>query len=670
MVYLTTAPLYKLFGISLFSAALSNFLYLCILLYAAYRIGVIIASRLVGITAVLLLVLHPSIYGPLRQYGLDLPLTAVVTLFFLLLLRFKGKVTDMVLLLLVASIGCLIKFQFILFVIGPLLYLLYNNYFRKNVPDVRCTRPAALTAIAAIVAVVIVIAVILRYANLTFVFSRDIGGIFCSDLFRISLISLFLYAPLLLLYDLLAQRNTNTTTRFYRIVLVSLTALLIAHLLPFSYRTGDIDVANAIKELRQNNDIIGSLIIQDTGHAKDTIDSLNEKQLVHAFNKVLAMPGLYKLAAMDTLNLYADISKELDRTLRTGTHELFDVSKDNRMILRKMYPLAVERNSHPLPPYYNVPDQPYRIVAFLKQFFFDFLGIPLCLLFLPALYSLIRNPAAIKRGYFIALLAVPFLLFFSFSYMYLHWFNPRFFMPLLPIISILIAGWLFAIPRKTVRWSFITVTLVILSVQFYYLSYRYIEYPRDGSREHKWGVAWLAPGVPRFTGDVFGFDTLYTTIEKHRVTPGQATDILVANLVPGRPDPFEIRFQALVRDRTLQTCDLWMSSVVADEIFGRFEFVVFRLPAGETTGPWPSRDAFDRLITQVADPETRRHVLQRTDFANARASVTDRLFKEQASFELIADIPLPGGSHWTAFRKKYPSSGGDGGRRRDVSISG
>ncbi|MFC2091592.1 ArnT family glycosyltransferase [Elusimicrobiota bacterium] len=125
LVYLLTSPFYIIFGKTLFTARLSNFTYLIILLLAAYILGKKTGNKLIGLTSMLIISLHPLIFGSLRQFGLDLPLTAITTLTVLLLIASDDlrSFAWAFLIGLCLGIGILIKPQILIFALGPLVYI-------------------------------------------------------------------------------------------------------------------------------------------------------------------------------------------------------------------------------------------------------------------------------------------------------------------------------------------------------------------------------------------------------------------------------------------------------------------------------------------------------------------------------------------------------------------
>ncbi|MBU1864559.1 MAG: glycosyltransferase family 39 protein [Candidatus Omnitrophica bacterium] len=124
----TASVFYYLFGKSLFSAKLSLMPYLFILLLSTYLIGRKLFSDFVGLLAMFLLYMYPLIFESFRQFQLDSPLTAMVALSILFLIKCNDFKSRKYSLWLGISLGwgMLIKGQAILYIIGPLCFVLYR----------------------------------------------------------------------------------------------------------------------------------------------------------------------------------------------------------------------------------------------------------------------------------------------------------------------------------------------------------------------------------------------------------------------------------------------------------------------------------------------------------------------------------------------------------------
>ncbi len=133
-VFFSSTIFSAFFGNTLFIIKLSMLPYLLILLFSTYLIGEIISNKRTGLLAMFLVSVYPLIFESSRQFGLDFPLTALVTISVLLLLKsdyFKSTYFT-ILLGISTGAGLLIKGQFIIFIIWPLIAILGSYLFKNN----------------------------------------------------------------------------------------------------------------------------------------------------------------------------------------------------------------------------------------------------------------------------------------------------------------------------------------------------------------------------------------------------------------------------------------------------------------------------------------------------------------------------------------------------------
>lgn len=137
LVYLATAPFYQMFGKNIFAARLSNIIYIILLILSIYFICLELGLKRIGATmAVFICLLFPIIYESFRQYGLDLPLTSMVSLSILFLLKSKSlsDVKNRLLFGLTTAISLLIKPQTIFFIAGPTVAAILTRRKKYNSP--------------------------------------------------------------------------------------------------------------------------------------------------------------------------------------------------------------------------------------------------------------------------------------------------------------------------------------------------------------------------------------------------------------------------------------------------------------------------------------------------------------------------------------------------------
>ncbi|MCP4648973.1 MAG: hypothetical protein GY853_02670 [PVC group bacterium] len=123
---LSVLPWYFLFGLSLIVAKMSLLLYLCILLFSVYCIGRLYFSHQAGMFSAYTLFMYPIIFESSRQFQLDFPLTAMIAITVLLVLKteYFSSIKYSVLSGLVLGWAMLIKGQAVLFILGPLFFIL------------------------------------------------------------------------------------------------------------------------------------------------------------------------------------------------------------------------------------------------------------------------------------------------------------------------------------------------------------------------------------------------------------------------------------------------------------------------------------------------------------------------------------------------------------------
>lgn len=131
--YLSTIPMYFIFGKSADSAVLVNTFYIIMLVFSVYGIGKILWNRTVGLLSSFYIALTPMILSSFREYMIDMPMIAFVALSFYLLLKSNKFQNTLYSILLGISLACgmLTKWMFPIFLAGPILYfvveIIINN---------------------------------------------------------------------------------------------------------------------------------------------------------------------------------------------------------------------------------------------------------------------------------------------------------------------------------------------------------------------------------------------------------------------------------------------------------------------------------------------------------------------------------------------------------------
>jgi hypothetical protein len=143
LVHLVVAAFYKVFGVSMDVAALSNSLYLVLFLLALYGIGERMAGPWIGLLSAFVVSMFPIVFSMSRYLYIDFALTSLVAVNVCLLLRSERFERKGYALLygLSLGLGMLTKWTFIAFVGVPLLVVLVSPGLFKSVW--RAIRPAS-----------------------------------------------------------------------------------------------------------------------------------------------------------------------------------------------------------------------------------------------------------------------------------------------------------------------------------------------------------------------------------------------------------------------------------------------------------------------------------------------------------------------------------------------
>jgi len=127
--WLPAVLLYRLFGVSTDVALMSNSFYIVVLLFSVYGIGKRLYGPGVGLLSAFLVSTYPLLFNLSRTLYPDFPLTAMVALniYFLLRVdRFRDRLNSL-LFGLTFGLGLLTKWQFLAFVVGPVVYVIARS---------------------------------------------------------------------------------------------------------------------------------------------------------------------------------------------------------------------------------------------------------------------------------------------------------------------------------------------------------------------------------------------------------------------------------------------------------------------------------------------------------------------------------------------------------------
>ena len=132
--HFTAAALCFISGASYVWPLVVNLAYLLILLFSVYSIGYKLYSRKVGILAILLISLYPMVFRYSRFFGLDFAQMAITSLSICFLIyteNFSNRKFS-ILFGISIGVGMLIKWAFLLSLVGPLAYIILQSLIRAK----------------------------------------------------------------------------------------------------------------------------------------------------------------------------------------------------------------------------------------------------------------------------------------------------------------------------------------------------------------------------------------------------------------------------------------------------------------------------------------------------------------------------------------------------------
>jgi len=133
LYYIYTACVNLMFGNTTDVSLMANIPVFILLIIFTFLIGKNIAGEKAGILAAFFVSFYPGIYGISRSYGLDFPLTAMVTVcVYILIAKDITKIKYALFCGLVISIALLMKVQGIFFLIGPLVYIFFQRVYQSS----------------------------------------------------------------------------------------------------------------------------------------------------------------------------------------------------------------------------------------------------------------------------------------------------------------------------------------------------------------------------------------------------------------------------------------------------------------------------------------------------------------------------------------------------------
>jgi hypothetical protein len=132
-VALVTALTYFIFGTSITIAIMSNIIFLSVLVFSIYKLGVVIFNRDVGLLASVITLSLPVVLHHSVIYYLDLPLTALVAVSSYVLIKSESfrDTKFSILLGILFGLGMLTKWTYLFFMVGPVCYLSVTEFLSE-----------------------------------------------------------------------------------------------------------------------------------------------------------------------------------------------------------------------------------------------------------------------------------------------------------------------------------------------------------------------------------------------------------------------------------------------------------------------------------------------------------------------------------------------------------
>lgn len=123
VLYLATLPLYTVFGTAIASAVMTNSIFITVVAFTMYGTGKTLWGRRTGLLAAMFLLCSPMLVTQFKEFQVDAPLTAMVSLTLYLLVKNRDFVSAKLSILLGLSLGLgmLTKWTFVFIILMPIV---------------------------------------------------------------------------------------------------------------------------------------------------------------------------------------------------------------------------------------------------------------------------------------------------------------------------------------------------------------------------------------------------------------------------------------------------------------------------------------------------------------------------------------------------------------------
>ena len=279
------------------------------------------------------------------------------------------------------------------------------------------------------------------------------------------------------------------------------------------------------------------------------------------------------------------------------------------------------------------------ITWYLKDMYSSSISPLFVILFLPAVYKLIREKMTEKYIFFIWLM-IP-LLMFSFI------FSPKYtdyIMPILPAVSILTSWWLVNMRKEKVKIIILFAIAVYSITQFYCLTFAGRDLRGGVEGENKLFGGTLFGDIKRKQD--FKFDEV-TSIFREYIPGNTEIKILSISLTKERPRDLEILYWLRLKDRNINAVDFVQMYRYTYDNFKSMDFVILKVPEGDVLLTLPAKGKFVEMLK-----ESNISIEYINRFRNPIwNNLIDKFCRSYDGYKFVARIPTSLGYSWLIFRK-------------------
>jgi len=639
--YALTHPFYVFFGPSLPVARMSNMLCLAAMLVSVYITGKHLSSRFGGLLSAYFLLMSPLIYESSRQYGLDFPLTAFVSVSMALLLKCDGfnNLKYTLLAALCAGLGTLVKGQLAIFLLVPILLLLARGAFSN-------AQYAVLFAACAV------------------------GGALLDQFWPFCAMGIA-SALVIVGKKLIAPREATPSAggralipwrnfSLFAAICLALASLWWCSHFPFftmngfSFRVDNLNIPSfrtALSAASAKNGIL----CEAFGLKPADVSRLPEARLSHILKNALLDPDFCaRIRARE--GRLPEETRELLRNFQTrpahlGISGIEDIMLQNSASFEE----AVKRNCALLKTLYPPELKDLRVLTtFCRGFFTPVsyplrtffllknmvrgLGPPLFLIFAAGLLGFLTADIPQKEVY-IAWLAIPVV----FMIKGFGIFELRHLMPIFPMIAIIAAQGILRIASAKGRIVILLALAGHLLLQYSVMTFAGETLQDRLSRHFLLGRTDYGAAPER--QDRLRIDELVRSIPRASPPPSK---VLLVSLAYPQLDPMEIRYRCKAKDKDIDVQDFCLMSYMADAEFDSFDHIIFKCPLPEAGEWWPPRKDISRLLRD----NTQSFIYAYFSRTGLEEGLVRKLYARRKNFHFTKAIRSDQGFFWAVYSRQ------------------